>query len=103
MKELICARAAVTLRFVALLEHAGRHQRREQRNDGHHHQHLNQRDTGPASVSAFISFHTATSFMLVIANSMLRISAPTMMPITRMTIGSNIAVKRLMAARVSVS
>ena len=41
--------------------------------------------------------------MLVIASSMLRIKAPTMMPITRITIGSKRDVKRRIAERVSVS
>ena len=41
--------------------------------------------------------------MLVIAISILKTSAPTMMPITRMTSGSKMAVKRLIEARVSSS
>jgi hypothetical protein len=48
-------------------------------------------------------FYTATSFMLVIASSILRIRAPTMTPITRITMGSKIAVKRLIESRVSFS
>ena len=100
MKELICARAAVT-RAVSLPQHAGGHQRREQRDDRHHHQHLDQRDAGLPSSSSLVHLYTATSLMLVIASSMLRISAPTITPITRITSGSNSAVKRLMAARVS--
>ena len=41
--------------------------------------------------------------MLVMASSMLKISAPTIMPITRMTKGSNNAVNRLMAARAQIN
>ena len=85
----------------------GADQRHEQADDGHHHQHFDQRDARLSTLSSasysVSSFHIATSLMLVIASSMLKISEPTMMPITRITIGSKIAVKRLMAARVSFS
>ena len=47
--------------------------------------------------------YTFTSLMLVIASSILKISAPINMPITRITTGSKIEVNRLMDARVSVS
>src|SRR5262249_12402814 len=91
--------------LVPLLEHVRRHQRREQRDDGHHHQHLNQRDAGlPSLPSALLSHrYTANSFIPVIAKSMLRISAPTMTPMIRITMGSKMEVKRLIAERVSVS
>src|SRR5579872_4500003 len=90
---------------VRMLQHRHRHQAREQRDDGHHHQHLDEGDACLCSSSAISLVHdyTATSLMLVIASSMLNIRAPTITPITRMTIGSKIAVKRLMAARVSFS
>ena len=45
----------------------------------------------------------ATSLILAIASSMLKIKVPIMMPITRMMIGSNKAVNFLIASRVSVS
>ena len=41
--------------------------------------------------------------MLVIASIMLRIIAPTIKPMNRITTGSNNAVNRLMASRVSLS
>ena len=96
------------LRLVGPLEQAGSDQGHEQPDDGHHHQHFDQGDTGLTGAFS-IAFHSlghgyiATSLMLVIASSILRISAPIRMPITRITTGSKIAVKRRMEARVSVS
>ena len=46
MKLWIWARAAVTRALIALVQHSGRDQRREQRDDGHHHQHFDQGDAG---------------------------------------------------------
>src|SRR5471030_2669951 len=93
--------------LIGPLEHAGRHQRHEQPDDGHHHQHFDQGDASLCAPSvsffAFEHIYTATSLMLVIASNMLKISAPTTMPITRMIMGSKSAVKRLMEARVSFS
>ncbi len=54
-----------------------------------------------SSSRLFVASHITTSFMLVIASSMLRISAPTMIPMTRIINGSKSAVKRRIAARVS--
>src|ERR1039458_1638844 len=92
---------------VAVLQNGGSDQRGKQRDDGHHHEHFDQGDARltASPVSSFLLEHgyTATSLMLVIASSMLRIRAPTITPITRITSGSKIAVKRLMEARVSVS
>src|ERR1035437_1546920 len=92
---------------VAVLQNGGSDQRGKQRDDGHHHEHFDQGDARPTAspVSSFSLEHgyTATSLMLVIASSMLKIRAPTITPITRITSGSKIAVKRLMEARVSVS
>src|ERR1019366_3555625 len=92
---------------VAVLQNGGSDQRGKQRDDGHHHEHFDQGDARltASPVSSFLLEHgyTATSLMLVIASSMLRIRAPTITPITRITSGSKIAVKRLKEARVSVS
>src|ERR1035437_3550786 len=92
---------------IAVLQNRGSDQRGKQRDDGHHHEHFDQGDARPTAspVSSFSLEHgyTATSLMLVIASSMLKIRAPTITPITRITSGSKIAVKRLMEARVSVS
>src|ERR1035437_7910565 len=102
----LCARRGDSGR-VAVLQNGGSDQRGKQRDDGHHHEHFDQGDARPTAspVSSFSLEHgyTATSLMLVIASSMLKIRAPTITPITRITSGSKIAVKRLMEARVSVS
>src|SRR5215472_4222856 len=85
----------------------GANQGDEQPDDGHHHQHFDEGDTGLGSSSISLCRlqhdYTATSLMLVIASSMLKISAPIKTPMMRITAGSKIAVKRLMEARVSVS
>src|SRR5947209_5358633 len=95
------------LRLVHVLPEPRPYQCDEESDDGDHHQHL---DEGHACLASFaIPFcalehcHIATSLMLVIASSMLRINEPTTIPIVRITRGSNSAVKRLMAARVSFS
>src|SRR5215831_3655047 len=95
------------LGLIGLLPQSRAHQRHKQADDRYDHQHFDQRDTG-ARAPAIPYYrlphdYTATSLMLVIASSMLKINAPIKMPITRITIGSKIEVKRLMAARVSVS
>ena len=106
MKELICARAACLARVVGLLHHASAATSAANSAMMVTTTSISISVT-PACASSFlswyISFYTATSLMLVIASSMLRINAPTIMPITRITSGSNSEVKRLMAARVSVS
>src|SRR5579885_2720447 len=97
--------------LVTVLEHVGGDQRHKQRDDRHDDQHFDESDAGlpvspglsASSSSRLGHIYTATSLMLVIASSMLKISAPTIMPITRITIGSNTAVNRLMEARVSFS
>src|SRR5262249_18723528 len=95
------------LGLIRLLPQTRAHQRHKQTDDRNDHQHFDQRDTSaraPAIRSCQLPHvYTATSLMLVIASNMLKISAPIKMPITRITIGSKIEVKRLMAARVSVS
>src|SRR5262245_59646776 len=95
------------LGLIGLLPQSGSHQGNKQADDRYDHQHFNERHTGlrPFSIpfSRLPHDYTATSLMLVIAISMLKISAPIRMPITRITRGSKIAVKRLIAARVSVS
>src|SRR5205807_1607228 len=90
---------------IGLREQRGRDERDEQPDDGDHHQHFDQGHAGPGAVA--IAFgecrHICTSLMLVIASSMLRISEPISTPITKITTGSKMEVKRLMEARVSVS
>ena len=107
MKFAIWVRAAVILRAVHPAPQAGSDQGHEQPDDGHHHEHFDQRHARlislPVPFCAFEHRYTATSLMLVIASSMLKISAPTTIPITRMIRGSKSEVNRLMAARVSVS
>src|SRR5271157_1366688 len=92
---------------VGVLHHVGGNQRGEQGDDGHDHQHFDERDAGLSAGSfplqILIRHWIATSLMLVIASSMLRIRVPTITPITRITMGSKTEVKRLMAERVSVS
>src|ERR1017187_413511 len=95
-------------RLIRPPEQRGSDEGHEEPDDGYHHQHFDEGDTGlTGAVSiAFRSLshgYIATSLMLVIASSMLRIRAPIRMPITRMTTGSKMAVKRRMEARVSVS
>src|ERR1019366_4316808 len=80
------------LRLIRPPEQSGSDEGYEEPDDGYHHQHFDEGDTGltGAFSIAFRSLshgYIATSLMLVIASSMLRIRAPIRMPITRMTTG----------------
>src|SRR5450755_184444 len=90
-------------RFVGLLKKIRPDQYCEQSDDDYHHHHLNQGHASLGPSSSILYLHMATSLMLVIATRILRMNPPTITPITRMTTGSKIAVKRLMAALVSSS